>query len=181
MKSDDREREASGQALSRLVEKLRADFSNVKIKEAGVFYWNPYEKEVGYLIGHEESALLLLHELAHTELGHEGYEWDMELLQMESAAWRKVRDELSGRYGVRFDSELALRKLETYRDWFWERSSCPGCGTYGFQGLDAKYACRACQRVWRPNDNRFKRVWRKGVDEKRVFCDFSEIDKLLQF
>lgn len=164
---------------NKLLAQLETDFPDIKIVQTEVFYWNPYEKEVGYASG---NPLLLLHELAHAQLGHQEYQWDMELLEMEWAAWQLVEDDLAPRYNLDFNKRLMSQKMRTYQDWYLERAKCPDCQAFGFQGSDSKYICRQCGKSWQPNDNRFKRIWRKSSKSSKVpiFCDFSVAEGLLQ-
>jgi hypothetical protein len=168
---------------SSLENRLRSDLPDVNFLSGEVFYWNPCLREIGYCS--DGSDWLLLHEVAHYLLHHEAYVYDMELLDMEVAAWKLVFAELAAKYGVSDGFSdvdhvaLARDRLKSYEEWLVARSTCPKCGATCFQGKDLGYFCRHCEASWRPNDSRFKRIWRKNVESANYF-DAEMVKKLLQ-
>ena len=63
----------------------------------------------------------LLHEFGHALLGHADYSHDIELLQIERAAWDKAV-KIAKEYEVSLDSDTVEDSLDTYRDWLHDRS-----------------------------------------------------------
>jgi len=142
---------------------LRSDFPDLKFEVEEVFRWDP----VGRIVSLDwrgrpgnKSALLGLHELAHAVLLHKDYNYDIELVRMESEAWEKVKVDFCGRYGVKWDEDLAQGELDSYREWLHRRSLCPVCGRSGWQSGDNRYRC-VCENSWGVNKEKFKRTYRK--------------------
>ena len=95
----------------------------------------------------------LLHEFGHALLGHTDYSHDIELLQIERAAWDKAV-KIAKEYEVSLDSDTVEDSLDTYRDWLHDRSLCPKCSATGIQIGALVYRCVACNASWRVNEAR---------------------------
>lgn len=146
--------------VNKFVERLEQDFPDLRFRPGRKFAFRPprtivYEQFCDQKEGATEVAteirgqaerryqLCLLHELGHATLGHRDFRTDPERLRMEAAAWGRA-EELSDRYGVEFDRELAEAELDSYRDWLHQRSRCPACGLTRYQTPDGRYHCPGC-------------------------------------
>ena len=142
------------------VKTLRKDFPQFIFKENDDFHWSKQKNTIFFNPESTHFHLLILHELAHALLGHETFNLDIELLQMEMEAWEFAKNNLAAQYGICFDSNISEQKLDTYRDWIHKRSLCPNCTVNGFQKSDLSYKCPACGTTWTVNNSRFKSLRR---------------------
>ncbi len=133
-----------------LVHKLTQAFPQFQFVKGDEFLWQPEDQTV-YYAGGDHAEALLLHELSHGLLGHNGYARDIELLAMESAAWDKAYS-LAPSYGVAITEAVAESHLDTYREWLHARSTCPQCTAIGFQTSSHDYECPACTQTWHVNE-----------------------------
>lgn len=167
--------------ISELLEQLQQDFHEYRFEPYDCFKWVPTEATIGYCItpqtnqapGSASSAdpvaaqknqpltprnaadcFDLLHELAHAQLAHAHYRFDVELLRQESSAWQLAALTLGPRYDVVIADEYVQECLDTYRDWLYSRSACPNCAQTGLQSRPNAYTCVNCSQVWKVNDAR---------------------------
>jgi hypothetical protein len=117
------------------------------------FRWDPDTQSVFYDQSSSDTAALL-HELAHGLLDHTVYHRDVELLELEQAAWRYAADPLAPDYNVIITDDQIEDSLDSYRDWLHARSTCPNCKATGFQIKPNLYKCIACFELWKVNDAR---------------------------
>lgn len=136
-----------------LLPRLNEDFPAITFTAGDVFSWSPDTRTVFYVESDARGVDLLLHELSHGLLDHHDYRRDVELLNMEAAAWDKARL-LAKDYSVKIDESVAEANLETYRDWLHARSTCPTCEATGYQTAKNTYECVACGGSWRVNEAR---------------------------
>lgn len=132
------------------------------------FCWSPKTQEVLYntaALTKRTSAWSLLHELGHAELGHTTYESDLELLQLEAAAWQKAK-EIGKAYGYEIDANHIEDCLDTYRDWLHQRSACPKCNNRSLQQSSQQYNCYNCGTTWTVSLSRFCRPYRRVKQTK---------------
>jgi hypothetical protein len=159
-------------AMQTLLKSLQTALPALRFSPGETFYWSPETKEVFY---REDSNLerdkwSLLHETGHAMLGHDSYNRDVVLLQLEMAAWDKAL-ELAKKFGVKIDEEHIQDCLDTYRDWLHARSICPSCTTKCLQQPDNQhYRCHNCHTTWKVTPARFARPYRsvKSVPQKAV-------------
>lgn len=148
-----------------LVKKLAADHPHLKFVAASSFYWCPETSEVYYDISkarQPSAKWSLLHETSHALLGHSSYKADLELLQLEVAAWEHAL-ELADDHGITIDPEYVQDCLDTYRDWLYRRSLCPGCGSQCLQAdATSHYRCHNCHTRWHVSPSRFCRPYRRA-------------------
>jgi hypothetical protein cdiviTM7_01560 len=95
----------------------------------------------------------LLHEIAHAKLGHRNYQYDIQLIEMERAAWEYAVDTLAPKYDLTLsmDDDNIQDSLDSYRDWLHKRSLCPHCSAVGLQTTSSSYKCINCHSEWRVN------------------------------
>jgi len=158
--------------MQKLLESLTARYPMLRFTAGDTFYWSPETQEVFYKTGvnGKKAAWSLLHETGHALLGHTSYTRDIELLQLEMAAWDKAR-ELAAPLGIAIDEEHIQDCLDTYRDWLHARSVCPSCTTKCLQQSDPKqYRCHNCHTSWQVTPARFARPYRsvKAVAQPAV-------------
>lgn len=140
-------------SITLLATKLQTDFPMYHFTEGDAFRWSPQEKTVYYNhASHDQSSLL--HEVSHAILNHTEYLKDIELIEMERAAWEYAQQSLGRQYGVVIEDETIQQSLDTYRDWLHARSTCPHCSATGIQAKKRRYKCIACTTSWHVNDAR---------------------------
>ena len=147
--------------MEKILGTLRKKLPDVRFAEGETFCWSPAQELVTYCQSSDDSQgkLSLLHEAAHALLGHAVYRNDLELLLMEVAAWEKAC-ELAGEFDIAFDAECIQDRLDTYRDWLHERSTCPRCSTASLQVSTNEYRCHNCFASWHVSTSRFCRAYR---------------------
>ena len=131
-------------AQNNLLARLRADYPNLKFLAGERFLFHP-PTTIQYVDA--DDYLLLLHELGHYLIGQNDYNQDVELLQIESAAWAKAK-ELCAKYHLTFDENYAESCLDSYRDLLHHNSLCPNCGLNGYEDEHQTYHCPLCGASW---------------------------------
>ena len=130
---------------NRLVTRIQNDYPMFKFAPSDKAYWSPTEQKIYYT----NDDIQTLHELGHAISGHSEYRQDIELLQIERAAWDKAQ-ELAPAYELEINDDTIEQALDTYRDWLHQLSRCPKCGQTGLQNADTlNYRCPNCQHTWR--------------------------------
>lgn len=149
--------------LSGLLEELQKDYSEFSFVESKQFSWHAGKRHVSYRkkpLETERGAWAILHELGHAILDHTDYTSDVELLQMEVAAWEKAR-ELATHYKLPIDEDYIQDCLDSYRDWLHVRATCPTCFMRCFQKDTYSYQCHNCGTSWRVTRSRHCRPYRR--------------------
>jgi hypothetical protein len=162
-----------------LVKKLSAAHPQFAFVASNSFYWSPETSEVYYddtKFNQASSVWSLLHETSHALLGHTTYKADLELLHLEVAAWSHALT-LASEHGITIDSEYVQDCLDTYRDWLYRRSLCPGCGAQCLQ-IDSTnfYRCFNCHSHWHVSPSRFCRPYRRAQTKAQIAV-FAERQK----
>lgn len=140
-------------------------FPNLSFQPGKSFIWSPHKGVVFYdsdRIESNEGMMALLHEIGHAQLGHETFEYDIELLNMEVEAWTKARS-LAKRINFELDEGHIDDCLETYRLWLYKRSKCPVCANTSLQENVTTYRCFVCNSSWRVAQTR-------TVQPRRMRC-----------
>jgi hypothetical protein len=153
--------------MHKLLRSLKKAHPGLSFEPAASFYWSPKQRIVYYRDATEESpqaAWSLLHELGHALLDHQDFQTDFELLQIEVAAWEKANG-LAETYGYQIDPDHIQDCLDTYRDWLYQRSSCPTCTSCSLQTAPRTYTCHNCNTVWRVSSSRLCRAYRRKQKE----------------
>ena len=140
-------------SISLRVQKLKAAHPTLTFTQSEHFSWSPSEQTIFYTPQHPHAAALLLHELSHALLKHRQYHYDIELIAMETAAWKEAEKQ-AATYNTRLEDAVVQDHLDTYRDWLHARSTCPECSANGYQLRAATYQCPACSHQWRVNEAR---------------------------
>lgn len=156
--------------MDRLIETLSARFPRLTFTAAEQFYWSPEAGEIFYRRGARGRKALwsLLHETGHAASRHRSYRGDFELLQMEMEAWEQAR-RIGREVSIEISEDHIQDCLDTYRDWLYKRSVCPGCGTKCLQQDDfAHYGCFNCHTVWRVSASRFCRAYRRHAGVPQI-------------
>jgi hypothetical protein len=149
--------------MQQLIKTLQAKFPKLRFTAGKQFSWSPETDEIFYKAGTsgKKANWSLLHETGHALLGHQSYQGDFELLQMEIAAWEQAK-RLAKDAGITIDEDHIQDCLDTYRDWLYKRSICPECSTKCLQQDDSsQYRCFNCHATWQVSANRFGRAYRR--------------------
>lgn len=159
----------AGLTLEAVIGELQARFPGLRFTPGRQFYWSPETGEIFYEAGRpgKRAVWSLLHETGHALSGHRSYQGDFELLRLEIDAWERAR-QVAADLGISLDEDHIQNNLDTYRDWLYKRSICPGCGTKCLQQGDfVHYRCFNCHTVWRVSASRFCRAYRrrKGIPQ----------------
>lgn len=159
-----------------LIDRLASEHPKLSFVAASSFYWCPETAEVFYddSKAHETSSIWsLLHETSHALLGHTSYKADLELLHLEVAAWHHAQA-LAPKYDISIDSDYVQDCLDTYRDWLYRRSLCPGCGTQCLESdLTSCYRCFNCHMDWQVSPSRFCRPYRRAQAKQTQSMAFA--------
>jgi hypothetical protein len=148
--------------INTLASKLSLAYPNITFSEGSQFCWSPETNEVFFRAKAKGRSAnwSLLHEASHALLGHKTYNGDIQLLNMEVAAWDKAK-ELAAKFNISIDPDHIQDCLDTYRGWIYRRSICPSCGAKSIQQSDlVGYRCFNCHEVWSVSPNRFIRPYR---------------------
>lgn len=148
--------------IETLLERIATDYPDLEFIESAHFSWHAGKKHVSFKkVGKntEHNMWALLHELGHALLGHAGYKHDIELLQLEVAAWEKGR-RLAEHYGLAVNEDYIQDCLDTYRDWLHLRATCPTCFARSLQTTEKRYRCFNCQTEWQVSRSRLCRPYR---------------------
>ncbi len=148
--------------LETLLAHTAKDYPSLTFIESAHFSWHAGRKRVSFKKAGknaEHNMWALLHELGHALLGHADYRYDIELLQMEVAAWEKGH-ELAEHYGLRIDEDHIQDCLDSYRDWLHLRATCPACYSRALQASPSRYKCFNCQTEWHITRSRLCRPYR---------------------
>jgi hypothetical protein len=149
-------------ALDTLLDQIVADYPDLSFIESAQFSWHAGRKHVSFKkvgAGAQHNMWALLHELGHALLGHTEYTHDIELLQLEVAAWGRAR-ELAKHYGLHIDEDYVEDCLDTYRDWLHLRATCPTCYARSLQASQSRYKCFNCASSWQVSRSRLCRPYR---------------------
>jgi hypothetical protein len=152
-----------------LVRALAKTYPHLKFVAGSSFYWCPETSEVFYDADRLDASdgncagnWSLLHETSHAVLDHSAYKTDVELLHLEVAAWSQAVV-LAPKYDVVIDEDYIQDCLDTYRDWLYRRSLCPGCGSQCLQSEETShYRCFNCHTRWHVSPSRFCRAYRRA-------------------
>lgn len=150
-------------SVSGLLERIRKDYPDIEFVEANRFSWHAGKRNVSYKITAEHdvrSVWALLHELGHALLNHADYSSDVELLQIEVAAWQKAHS-LASNYAISIDEDYVQDALDSYRDWLHLRSTCPNCYERSLQINTRTYRCHNCNTEWHVTRSRLCRPYRR--------------------
>ena len=132
-------------AQNSLLARLRADYPNLEFLAGERFLFHP--PATIYYEVNSDDYLSLLHELVHALIDKTDYNQDVELLQIESAAWDKAK-ELCAKYHLTFDESYAESRLDSYRDLLHYNSLCPNCALNGYEDEHQTYHCPLCGASW---------------------------------
>lgn len=127
-----------------LLAHLRQDYPDLTFMPGDRYLFHP-PTTIQYVDA--DDYLLLLHELGHYLIGQNDYNQDVELLQIESAAWAKAK-ELCVKYHLTFDESYAESRLDSYRDLLHYNSLCPNCSLNGYEDEHQTYHCPLCGASW---------------------------------
>jgi len=148
--------------MDELLVSLKRDYPNIVFAEGNSFRWSPREKLIIYktISNETNDSWALLHEVGHALLKHSSYNSDFELLKLEVAAWEKA-EEIQSKYSIKVNPEHIQNCLDTYREWLYQRSSCPSCNNTCLQTSLTEYRCFNCHSVWEVTVARFCRPYRR--------------------
>lgn len=154
--------------MDKLLKKLRIAYPKLNFVPGSRFTWSPKTNQIIYkkdTVATDNVAVWsLLHEVGHALLGHNTYKSDFELLALEVAAWHKA-EQLATDYSHTIDEEHIQDCLDTYRDWLYQRSTCPTCTSCSLQIDDKTYCCFNCGGTWRVSASRHCRPYRRKQKE----------------
>lgn len=149
--------------MSSLLTQLREDFPNLHFQAAESFYWSPKKSTVHYVqpgLSEDVNAWSLLHEVGHALLEHQTFTTDFDLLMLEVSAWEKAKS-LGNTYKYKIDPDHIQDCLDTYRDWLYQRSTCPNCTNCSLQIDSDTYSCFNCNGSWHVSRSRKCRTYRR--------------------
>ncbi len=154
-----------------ILNKLTNQFPDLSFVAGNRFSWSPKKQQVIYKedsdINDPVTMWSLLHELGHALLTHNDFTTDFELLQLESAAWIKAQ-ELATDFDQEIDNEHIEDCLDTYRDWLYQRSTCPTCTSTSLQTDRNTYNCFNCGTFWQVSNSRLCRAYRRTSAQKAL-------------
>lgn len=152
--------------LSKLINTIKNNFNAYSYVEGPYFSWSASTQSITHpQLKRINDVALLLHEIAHAELKHASYTYDIQLVQHEVTAWEHARSVLAPQYGVTIEANLIEDALDTYRLWLHHRSLCPNCNQTGIQQNKNTYSCLNCRCLWQVNEARLCRVRRQTLKQ----------------
>lgn len=157
--------------MDKVLTKLQKAYPELDFVPGRRFSWSPAGRQIIYNQNarNDDSVAVwsLLHEMGHALLDHKDFSSDFQLLRLEAEAWSKA-EELAGDFGQTIDSEHIQDCLDTYRDWLYQRSTCPTCTNTSLQTETKAYNCFNCGTVWQVSSSRLCRAYRRTASEKAV-------------
>lgn len=158
-----------------LLTMLARDYPTVSFEAGPAYRWSPEDRCIMYKSNADGTTALfsLLHEVGHASLNHEHYQFDIELLQLEVAAWQRA-EAIAPAYSITIDENHVQDCLDSYRDWLYRRSICPICSNKALQQDDgALYRCHNCHATWQVAPSRFCRTYRRQKLESATTMVFA--------
>ena len=148
--------------IPNLIKQIQADFPDITFEAGSHFSWHAKTRHVSYLPDADDPRSLwaLLHELGHALLNHTDFSSDIELLNIEVAAWAEAH-RLAEKYGITIDQNYIEDNLDSYRDWLHVRATCPTCYERSLQIDRHTYRCHNCGTEWRVTRSRLCRPYRR--------------------
>ena len=148
--------------MDKLLPKFRQDFPDITFRIGSVFSWSPKDKVITYVerTTDDKAIWSIIHEISHAQLHHTTYTYDIELLQLEVAAWQYAVP-LAQSYGYTIDNDHIQDCLDTYREWLHKRSTCPTCTVHSLQKTSDSYSCFNCGATWKVTHTNFCRPYRR--------------------
>lgn len=122
---------------------------------AGYFAYDASEDIVNYdpnRLHNNAGKLALLHEVAHSLLGHFHYRFDFELYAMEMDAWNKTRS-LANKHKIKINENYIRECMDSYDAWLTQRGTCPKCGEFNMQSVPNIFQCFRCRTRWEVNED----------------------------
>ena len=157
--------------MDTLLNSLHAKFPTLNFQPGTTFSWSPASKQVIYKesadASDEVAGWSLLHEAGHALLDHNIYDTDFDLLLMEVSAWDKAV-QLAKKFKITIDENHIQDCLDTYRDWLYQRSTCPQCTNCSLQTDSRTYKCFNCGGTWQVSKSRMCRPYRRKADSKQL-------------
>lgn len=149
-----------------LLNQLRSDFPGFRFEKSTGFWWSTTNRTIHVDPLADNHEVFTLHELSHAILGHQDYEYDIDLIKLERDAWEYARNTLASEYNITINERIIQENLDTYREWLHARSSCPDCEATGLQTRQQTYRCLACGHTWRVNEARLCALRRYSLQTK---------------
>lgn len=144
------------------IETIFEDFAQLSFQEADEFYFSAKNHCIYYnkIRIHTEAGIFqLLHEIGHALSNHHHFESGIQLLKMESEAWRKAQS-IAKQYELEIPEALVEGCIDSYRDWLHLRSQCPNCKNTSLEFEAGAYHCFNCQQKWSVPLNQRSRCYR---------------------
>ena len=147
--------------MKTLLQTIKTDHPSIIFTEGTAFSWSPSKQTITHKSQSDKQLAdwSLLHELAHAVLDHRSYETDFALLLLEVDAWEEAKH-LASNYSVQIDEDHIQDCIDTYRDWLYQRSTCPTCTCTSLQQDAVTYSCFNCGATWTVTASRFCRPYR---------------------
>jgi len=129
------------------------------------FSYNSETKAIDYVPESMDTPLgklALLHEIAHANLDHFSYTYDIELFSMEIDAWKETK-KLAKKYEVKVNESHIKNCLKSYDYWLTKRATCPKCKTFGHQRSYDLFSCFVCDTYWKVNHRKDREIRRRVI------------------
>ncbi len=149
--------------MKNVLKQIQNDFPDVHFVPKDSFYWSSRNSTIFYVpeaLLSIEGSWSLLHELGHALLEHKFFKSDFGLLKLEVEAWVKAQT-IASTYQVEISQDHIEDCLDSYRDWLYQRSTCPHCLSSSLQIEASTYRCFNCYNTWRVSASRTCRTYRK--------------------
>ncbi len=138
----------------RLYKTISHHFNEYAFVEGSMFKWSPSTKTITVQFDDPTGVERLLHEIAHAELMHKNYSYDVRLVMLERDAWKHAQTVLAPLFSLSIDNDIIQDDLDSYREWMHKRSTCPTCSATGIQSNKHTYRCIHCSSLWTVNTAR---------------------------
>lgn len=151
------------QSISKLLPHLMSDYPTIQFVAHHECKWSPRLQTVYYDPLDPFVSERVLHEVAHSILGHREYQRGIDLLAIERDAWHYAKTKLGPKYTIPISDSLIQDDLDTYREWLHARSLCPGCSSTGIETAKQTYHCPVCSERWTANTAITRQLKRKKI------------------